>query len=200
MRYSFPHYPDEREYTQPDPKSWKKIQPGMSYSEVVEILGEPIKDPFYPHPEKVPNSHFLFGWLGLLYVPHPRTYRFVVTFDREGKVWRTEDPFGGESSEDGIPLKPQIVAPQEEQVFSHYPRIMDFRWRPPAGEYPMKFELELGHEFRGHFTDQVIRDDLESVYFCHSFSGATTGRVRVRAKNQKGTSEWSDYRTFRFTI
>src|SRR3569833_2611644 len=156
MRYSLPHYPDEREYTQPDPKSWKKIQPGMSYSEVVEIFGEPIKDPFYPHPEKVPNSHFLFGWLGLLYVPHPRTYRFVVTFDREGKVWRTEDPFGGESSEDGIPLKPQIVAPQEEQVFSHYPRIMDFRWRPPAGVYPMKFELELGHEFRGHFTDQVI--------------------------------------------
>jgi hypothetical protein len=200
MRYSFPHYPDEREYIQPDPKNWKKIQRGMPFSEVVRILGEPIDDPFRPRPKEVPNSSFSFGWLGLLYVPHPRTYSFLVRFDRESKVWSTEDPFGGESSEDGIPLKPFILAPQERQVFSHYPRILDIRWQPPAGDYPMKFELELGHGVRGNFFDQVIRDDLDSVYFCYSFAGGQPGRVRVRAKNQKGTSEWSDFRNFAFTM
>jgi hypothetical protein len=200
MRYSFPHYPNEREYIQPDPKGWKLVRAGMTFSEVVEILGEPIDDPFRPRPKQVANSYFSFGWLGLLYIPNPRTYSFLVYFNRESKVQFTLDPFEGTSSEDGIPLKPLILIPQEHQVFSHYPRILDVRWRPPAGNYPMKFEIELGHSVRGNFTDQVINNDLDSVYFCHSFGGATGGRVRVRAKNQQGTSDWSDFRNFEFTI
>lgn len=203
MRYSFPDYQSKRKYVQPDSRNWKLIKAGMTYSEVVGILGEPMDDPFRPKFKEVANAYFSFGWLDLPFVPRPRTYSFLVQFNAQGKVCYIQDPFAGAFSEDGIPSKPIILIPQEGQIFSHFPRIVDVRWHPPAGDYPMKFELQIGHGSpAGEFRDEVARayDDLESVYFCDSFVGACPGRVRVRAKNHKGTGEWSDFRTFRFTV
>lgn len=203
MRYFFPHYESKSEYIQPVPRNWKLIKTGMSYAEVVRILGEPIDDPFRPKFKEVAHAYFSYGWLDLPFIPGPRTYSFLVQFNAQSKVCYIQDPFAGAFSENGIPSKPIILIPHEGQVFSHFPRIVDVRWHPPAGDYPMKFELQIGHGSQaGEFRDDVanVYDDLDSVYFCCSFVGASPGRVRVRAKNPKGISEWSDFCTFRFTI
>jgi hypothetical protein len=119
MRYSFPHYQSKLECVQPDASKWKLIKVGMTFSEVVGLLGEPIDDIFRPKPKDVANGYFCFGWLDLPFIPRPRTYSFLVGFNAESKVNYTEDPFAGAFSENGIPSKPIILIPQEGQFFSH---------------------------------------------------------------------------------
>ena len=204
-RYTFPHFEMTPEAVQPDYAKWQSVQIGMSLDEVTEILGQPRKDEYL-----AANQPYLsYGYIQLPFVPHPRTYRFLVGFDDHGHVFTKQDPFNGRFSVDGLPTTPELIVPADMQVFSHFPRVVDIRWFPVSGKYPVTYTVELGSfpfpELDGaprgvKWIDEVFESDLVSPYFVTSFGGACPGRIRVRARNDLGESNWSDSRRFRFTI
>jgi hypothetical protein len=112
------------------------------------------------------------------------------------------DPFNGRFSVDGSPTVPEIIIPADETVFSHYPRIVDCRWFPSSGVYPITYTFELGvKEDRGdRYLDEALDSDLPIPFFMTHFSGAQRGRFRVRARNRIGQSDWSVYHHFKFTV
>jgi hypothetical protein len=201
MRYAFPHYRGKAEFIQPNPKNWQRIKKGMSIKEVIYLLGKPLDDFLRGgKAKKTKDCYYYYGYLNLPYIPHPRAYSFLIYFDQKGLVSIKEDPFRGEISENGVPTKPILISPIGGTLFSHYPRIIDVRWQPPAGEYPMKFEVEIGHGVPdGRYFDEIRERDLKSVYYCFSFVGAQPGRLRVRARNSCGIGPWSDFVNFEFS-
>ena len=122
-RYTFPHFEMTPEAVQPDYAKWQSVQIGMSLDEVTEILGQPRKDEYL-----AANQPYLsYGYIQLPFVPHPRTYRFLVGFDDHGHVFTKQDPFNGRFSVDGLPTTPELIVPADMQVFSHFPRVVDIR-------------------------------------------------------------------------
>ena len=189
----------------PDYEKWQAVKIGMARDQVIEILGQPRKNGYL-----AANSPYLnYGFLQLPFCPHPRAYRFLIGLDDDGKVFTKEDPFNGRFSSDGLPEMPELIVPFDMQVFSHYPRVVDIRWFPVSGSYPITYSVELGSfsfpELDGapsgfDWTDEIIESDLVAPYLVTSFVGASPGRIRVKAQNELGESEWSDYRMFRFTV
>jgi hypothetical protein len=197
MRYTFPQYTSKEECVIPDLGAWQSLKEGMSRGEVIQLLGEPPIDPLRGGPSDWTKGHLSYGWLDLPHVPHPRTYTFLLWFDQD-EVFHIESPFGEAVSKDGIPSKPEIISPEDGAEFDHYPRIIDIRWSPAAGDYPMRYEVELGigDESGENFQDKIIESDLVGLFLCIGFPGAQAGRVRVRGANQRGTGQWSDYHHF----
>lgn len=199
--FTFPHYKVPRRVKQPDYAKWKAVDIGMTREEVINLLGRPRRDPYSsPNPRKE-DTYYYYGYLELPMMPHVRTYQFYVGFNSQGRVFTKADPFGGVFSPDGIPSKPMIFTPPSEASFGHYPRIVDMRWHPVSGQYPIWYEVEIGHgrEMDGPFTDQVIESELPFPYFVATFVGDQPGRFRVRGQNALGVGEWSEYRYFDFT-
>jgi hypothetical protein len=200
--FSFPHYDVPARHKQPDYGQWQKVAVGMLRREVVALLGRPLRDPYHaPQPRK-DDAYYYYGYLQLPMMPHARTYTFHVGFDDQGRVFTKADPFGGVFSLDGTPSQPKIFTPSNGAVFSHYPRIVDMRWYPASGRYPMRYEVELGHgrpNTGQPYRDHVIESELEFPYFVATFCGSQPGRFRVRGRNALGTGTWSDYRYFDFT-
>ena len=204
-RLTFPHFDVKPKAVQPNYDKWHTVKIGMTRDEVTDILGQPRKDEYFAS-----NSPYAsYGFIQLPFVPHPRTYCFLIGFDGSNKVFIKQDPFNGRFSADGLPTSPDLIVPAEMQVFSHYPRVIDIRWFPVSGHYPVTYTVEMGTfpfpELDGAppdyvWMDEIIESDLVGPFLATSFVGACPGRIRVRAKNELGESEWSDYRTFRFTV
>jgi len=204
-RFTFPHFEMKPKAVQPPYDKWQAVRIGMSREEVVKILGKPRQDKLFPGT----SPHWLeYGYIQLPFCPHPRTYRFLIGLDDDGKVWIISDPFNGRFSHDGVPTQPELIIPAEGQVFSHYPRLLDVRWYPASGVYPITYTVEIGWfpfpELKGappeyEWQDDIVETELAAPYFVRSFGGAQPGRVRVRARNKLGQSPWSVHRTFRFT-
>jgi hypothetical protein len=200
--YGFPNYVLKRPRAkQPDYAKWLAVKVGMTRAEVVELLGKPIRGPYLV----AGDSYWNYGYLELPMMPHVRTYQFLIGFDDDSKVWMKEDPFGGVLSIDGKPSKPMIFTPTERTRFKHFPRLVDMRWQPVSGVYPMRYELQISsagyHEKRRRFLYEEDNFRLEVVpfpYFIHQFVGDNPGRFRVRGVNRLGKGEWSDYRRFKF--
>ena len=119
------------------------------------------------------------------------------------------DPFSGRFSVDGTPSQPELIIPADGQVFSHYPRVLDIRWHPVSGVYPVTYSVELGWfpfptldgaPSETEFHNELVATELVGPYFVQTFVGASPGRVRVKAHNERGESQWSAYRHFRFTV
>lgn len=201
MRYTFPHYAPPTEIVQPDYQKWQAVQVGMTREEVVALLGPPREDN-YRGPTRPDSPQWQYGYLQLPMLPHPRTYVFDVCFD-DDRVWHKSDPFHGRFSSDGRPTVPEIMTPHDRTVFSHYPRIIDMRWYPSSGVYPMTYAVEIGHgspRDEDRYYDQLRDSDLPAPFLTTSFVGAQPGRFRVQAKNELGESDWSEYRYFEFTV
>ncbi len=197
---TFPHYNAAYRVHQPDYERWKSVEIGMARSEVVGLLGRPLRDPYVsPQP-----TYSVYGYLQMPMMPHVRTYRFFVRYDEDGRVAEKGDPFGGVFSIDGKPSKPQVLSPSPGTVFRHFPRILDIRWHPASGEYPIWYEIEMGSgppftAEKGEFHDKIIEPECPFPYYVSQFSGDQPGRFRVRGVNARGKGAWSDYRYFDFT-
>ncbi len=195
---------------QPSYEAWKSIEAGMPLDEVVDSLGQPVSNRLGP-------LDYCFGYLRSPYFPScPFDYSFIVQCDSDMRVESKIDPFGGRFSPDGRPMRPELIIPSNDLEFSHYPRILDVRWHPVAGKYPITYSVEIGYLVAPleattpfpedwkrispelDYQDEVVEPALEEPYFCDSFVGACPGRVRVKAKNELGESDWSEYRYFRF--
>ncbi len=183
---------------QPNYARWQSVRIGMTRDEVAALLG-----PSKPYPDHGPkDTYSIYGHVQFPLVPHPGTYLFMLGFDENGRVFTKADPFGGVFSTDGKPSKPKVFTPPEGAVFAHYPRIVDMRWYPASGVYPIRYEIEVGHglEISGPFSSEIIETECPLPYYvgCY-FGGDQPGRFRVRGRNRLGTGEWSDYRHFDFS-
>jgi hypothetical protein len=128
---------------------------------------------------------------------------FTIGFDVHDRVLYKADPFDGAAlSRSGRPSKPRLITPLRGSRFSHYPRILDVRWFPCSGTYPMTYQLEVGiarpgsDNFGAHEDPQL----LGQPYTILTLPGAQPGRVRVRGRNALGIGPWSDFVGFFFDV
>ena len=142
---------------------------------------------------------------------------FVLIFENNRLVKKI-DPFGGRSSlihyiesgekrskelttssfiGEGVPSKPEIILPDSNRVFKYEPYYFDMRWIPCKGSYPMKYEVQIDTLIQGKWNTRyrTTYDTVKSSIL----GGKNKRRVRVRASNSEGVSEWSEYRYFEFT-
>jgi hypothetical protein len=186
------------ESVQPDYSKWESVKVGMTEDDVRKLLGNPIEDPESPG--------LVFGRIRFDSPSMPDSFNFYVMI-HEGKVLEKGDAFGGNLSRDGRPTTPKLIYPRDRTTFDHYPRFVDLRWKPSSGKYPIEYaiEIQMGqYEVRGADGNSVLvyhnADDLvsELPYAAFAFRGRNPGRWRVKAKNELGESEWSEWRMFAF--
>lgn len=209
MRYTFPHDRSPLKSVQPDYVAWQSVVIGASREEVIERLGPPIDDKtFRGRKARMDDPYFYYGYLQLPMLPHPRTYCFSIGFDEQHRVIGKNDPFNGRFSSDGSPLSPELITPFDRSAFSHFPRIVDMRWYPVSGAYPMTYTVEMGwctplnpgdSLAAATFHDEEVESELKCPFFMTTFPGGQPGRFRIRATNDAGYGPWSEHRYFWFT-
>lgn len=159
-----------------------------------------------------------YGWLkigdGNLFWQY-----FTVSFENR-QVFDFSDPFGGGQSilghkiearlsSDGRPTIPRLLTPYDNAEFTHSPPILDFRWLPSCGEYPLEYVVELTtsdaeiDEASNTATlvwldDRPLSRQVTSPHLALNAPGGGRYRWRVKAKNRLGESDWSEYREFEF--
>jgi len=188
---------------QPDYSKWRRIKKGMDEGDVIDLLGEPLAKPDYEARKTEIVYSWDYGYLTPKSVVFPIPLRFMIRF-QHGKVFTIEDPFNGKFSRDGTPTIPDPIWTDFPPVYRHYPRWIDLRWYPAAGTYPMRYEVEIG--LLVSQGNAVVANDWRTIvlasdipFVSSEFEAQGHGRWRVRAINEKGIGDWSDYRTFEFT-
>ena len=74
------------------------------------------------------------------------------------------------------------------------------RWFASSGDYPIRYEVDVDTLYgSGKWSEGSYLNRVQHPYASHVHAGSNKGRWRVRAINEKGTSEWSNYRYFTFT-
>ena len=206
-------------FIQPNSTRWQLLSLDMTENEVLTLLGEPLKrldqTEWYQNRYKrlkdkqsdaLPNN-WTYGWLKFDSPAFPDSPQFYVFF-LGGKVKYIGDPFNGEVSSAGKPTTPKLILPHDQMIFNHFPRWLDLRWVPPAGDYPQKYEIEIDTNVGDGFSPSEIRtwggftsqykSDIPQLTI--SFGGASPARWRVRASNRHGVGSWSEYSHFQFTV
>lgn len=197
-----------RSFVQPNHFRWGLVQLGMSQRTVIKLLGDPLgrDEPSEKLKAVAPLlgntdvpatlvSRWTYGWLDFQAPSVPYIYYYKIEFDlKNDKVVGIADPFEDGITTHGRPSIPRLVSPQQTAVFAcDFPHLLDLRWQPPSGEYPMTFEVEVERTWIGRSTHEV---SIPHHTIAHR--GMNPGSWRVRAKNHHGTSNWSEFRTFRY--
>jgi len=104
---------------------------------------------------------------------------------------------------------PTLLSPPDRSVFGHYPRELVYRWKPaPSTPAGAKYLIQCDDTSYGNdatFGDWSRQQDSADTNrtgktsFHDWFAGAQPGRWRVKAVDETGESEWSEWRYFRFT-
>ncbi len=177
---------------QPPHVSWRKTKYGMTEREVEDLLGKPLRVRGGPRGAHVWD----YGYVVLASQVMPLDLTFSVWFNK-GRVIALEDPFHGSFSTNGAPSKPVLISPHDNEAFSHYPRIVDLRWYPVSGDYPVRYEIQVDTAAQLGWVPTTY----ESVepYAAIVLPGSNRARWRVRAKNNLGTGPWSEYSHFEFS-
>lgn len=198
MQDTFSYASTEPEFVQPDYRKWEAVQIGMTREEVVALLGPPLEDPYLADP------FCSYGHLQMPMLPQRRTYRFLIGYVENERVFSKSDPFTGKLSLDGTPSKPEIIIPVSGTAFTHYPRVLDCRWYPSSGEYPITYTIEVSSasplEPEIFYNPVELDTEIPIPFYMFNFVGSQPGRIRVKARNRLGESEWSDYCHFDFSV
>ncbi|MCY3019004.1 MAG: hypothetical protein NTW87_08250 [Planctomycetota bacterium] len=174
----------------PSLDKWQTIAKGTSEEEVRKILGAPLEE------WNANGVRFLtYGRIRFSSDSLPDAYEFTITIT-DGIVRNVYDPHLGHLSKDGLPTIPSLIAPNNKSQFDYYPRLLDLRWVPSSGEYPIEYSIEVeysngGQEYR---LEKTYSSDIP--YLAISFVAKGFGRWRVRSKNRLGNSDWSDWSYF----
>jgi hypothetical protein len=184
----------------PAPAEWLKVELGMSEEEVLRILGRPIvTEP--PAIQVSENTTVMNRWrYGRLPVNDPSVpcgYLFNVYF-HHGQVKMTEQPFDADDPtvlQFPKPSMPRLIYPSRMEKFHHYPRIVDFRWQPSVGAYPIRYCVDISVEHQT-VDGQIEEEPIEQIkvdipYLCTGLPGKGRYRWRVKAKNTHGESDWT---------
>ena len=107
-----------------------------------------------------------------------------------------------------VPGMPQLTSPTDKSIFTQYPRKTTLKWSTGSGEKPITYLLEMQYSWSGDYTAfgswqegdyQGIVIPVNTTIYSFDFVGAQPGRWRVKAINQYGVSEWSEWWYFRYT-
>lgn len=193
----------ELPFIQPDYAAWQSLKKGMDENDIAKIVGQPTTktEGFDRHTDVMYTWEF--GYVAPKSLAFPRPLTFKIWF-LHGKATQLEDPFWGDFSKDGKPTMPKPCWPEAPPAYTHYPRWMDCRWTPSSGVYPMHYEVEISNCNGGDpavaanwRVDKVAKSDIP--YVSVDFVAGVPGKWRVRAMNEKGTTDWSDYCQFSFS-
>jgi len=102
---------------------------------------------------------------------------------------------------------PQLEQPQEEDVFDHWPRKMQFRWdhvNLPGVKYTLEVDA-FNAVNSGKWAEETNQSfltyhNITANTFDYTFVGMQRGRWRVRAKIDGCLCSWSPWSYFRFTV
>ena len=102
---------------------------------------------------------------------------------------------------------PQQKQPQPEDVFTHWPRKMEFKWEPvnlPNVKYSLEVDA-FGAVNEGKWAEETkqtfaVYHNIATTTFDHTFVGAQRGRWRVRAIVDGIPCAWSPWSYFKFTV
>ncbi len=99
---------------------------------------------------------------------------------------------------------PQIISPQNNSIFSHYPRKLTLRWKPVNNAAAYNVEIDcLNCCAAGKWCTDIGRKfklvkALHNTYYQFNFVDAQPGRWRVQAVDKKGKagkkSQWDNFR------
>ncbi len=202
------------QFIQPDYVKWQQIRRGMHRDDVRDLLGEPLyredncgsryaRDLIGSDDTVVVIYSWKYGHLEFADPSLPAdTFVFSIDFEPDSdRVFEIRDPFGGRFSKDGVPTVPRLLVPPDGSSWSHYPPLLDLRWEPSSGVYPIRYEVGLSDVVPG--SEEVADYVAVPLEICnvphHTIIGSPKGRWRVRAHNRLGRSEWSEYRRYEFT-
>ncbi|MGP1385928.1 MAG: hypothetical protein ACTS2F_20380 [Thainema sp.] len=98
---------------------------------------------------------------------------------------------------------PTLEQPENESVFDHWPRKMQFRWSP-VNLPNVKYHVQIDY-FTGNWAEETGRScfnyhDVADNSLDFNFVGMQRGRWRVRAKVNNTFCRWSPWSYFRFTV
>jgi hypothetical protein len=178
----------------PTPEVWQKITLGMREADVEKLLGTPLS---FSLSQNITRKYY-----GMISEPTeivPVSLSFFVFF-KNGLVIKKQDPWGGGVSVGGVPSIPVPMYPYQNQKFQHYPRWLDIRWHPSAGNAPIDYlvECEMGSTDNPPLWFTKSTRECSHPYLALLHGGSQPGRWRVKARNAAGSSEWSDWQIFSF--
>jgi hypothetical protein len=196
------------ENVQPDYAKWIKIKNGMTDVEVKALLGEPLEDS--GKSDRVSGNlksvrRLRYGRLRFDSPSLPEPFDFIVAL-LDDKVIGVRDPFGGAVPTNGRPQTPILVLPDDKAVFKYYPAVVDFRWYPTPGLYPVEYVVDIEYavwithplaEAPGKGFEKA-KPRIVSVPYLATLAPYAESRWRIKARNAVGESEWSDWRSFRY--
>jgi hypothetical protein len=98
---------------------------------------------------------------------------------------------------------PTLEQPENDSVFDHWPRKMQFRW-DPVSLPGVKYHVQVDY-YTGNWAEETGRScfnfhDVASNSLDFNFVGMQRGRWRVRAKVDNTFCGWSPWSYFRFTV
>lgn len=104
-------------------------------------------------------------------------------------------------------IVPQLEQPQQEDVFDHWPRKMQFKWdhvNVPGAKYTVEVDA-YGAVNAGKWAEETgqsfaVYHNITGNTLDHTFVGAQRGRWRIRAKVGGKMCSWSPWSYFRFTV
>jgi hypothetical protein len=200
----------------PSIASWMKILPGMSENDVLTILGSPF-DRESSKTDLEPGHIFLYRWnYGELPIDAPNLqhqFRFdLYLFD--GRVVEKHQPFDLADMtvlDDPKPSVPVIIYPEDGRIFKHHPRVIDCRWQPSVGDYPLSYIIEISKHQQSFVEEngllrkdiiyrQINRTSVELPYYSTALPGKSGYSWRIKAVNHHGESEWTSPATFTFEV
>jgi len=176
---------------QPDEKRWAMLRSGMSESEVLQLIGEPMQARLRPNPDSDAGT-YVWQWGHIKYQSPcmPGKFGFSVLFT-DGKLVSFDDPFLAIPSLDGVPTMPQPRFPLDGTTFTG--DFCDLRWRPSSGKHPLRYDVET--EVLDEFDGKWYPESRLSVDLPHATDSPhnVAYRWRVRATNPLGTSDWCEW-------
>jgi hypothetical protein len=219
---------------QPSYDAWEAVKKGMTLDEVRKLLGEPLEmtrpateagallrdaqgqqtDAQVAAEAKAIKAAAEEGVLyagRMIYgriefdspvMPHSYNFEIIYVNDRVFEKWTR---FRGSLSESDKPSTPVLVSPHFNAHIASTQDIVDLRWAPSSGAYPIQYDVEvqsyLGddppswRDLQDNANYETVDDfrDLQIPHAAISSPGGIT-RWRVRAKNKHGESDWSEWR------
>lgn len=221
---------------QPSYEAWDQIQIGMTVEEVRKLLGEPLED-HAPAPritkakqsKKSKNrkkdatdkkrsdkasgettilvGRLVYGKVEFDAAEMPHPFHFTLLHS-DGVVIEKKTPFLAALIPSGEASTPVLISPVFNARIFPGQEIVDLRWAPSCGVYPMHYEVQV-QKFLGHDDSSWSeRQDETNYQSIATFDDLTAphasvtlhpglNRWRIRAKNELGMSEWSEWREYR---
>ena len=143
---------------QPDYHKWKKVKIGDSAQTVIKLLGNPrIKLPKNNSIKNRSKQIYIYGCVVPKTLATPPMF-FSIHLEG-GMVCRIDTPFGGiPLSEDGKPTTPLLISPANGYT-AQYPGVIDFRWFPSSGKYPVRYLLQVDTPiFNGKWNTRIFHE------------------------------------------